>query len=161
MSFQHDRNALLTWREKPTLREKRGLKRCLWGTVLENGAFFWQKQCPKRYHFTDDQTVPQGHHFGATYFFECSLLSTRKPLDRRWYRPRLSHRTNSPRMTLLHSTQKESILCYLTCTSTQKKWSLQIESWYWAPQRLISGLLPSEYRYSTNLKVYPYFWSSA
>ena len=19
----------------------------------------------------DDQTVPQGHHFGATYFFEC------------------------------------------------------------------------------------------
>ncbi len=38
---------------------------------------FWKvapKRCPKRYCFTDDQTVPQGHHFGATYFFECALM---------------------------------------------------------------------------------------
>ena len=77
-----------------SLKEKRVLKQCPWGTILENRGtkivplckrapfptFFWitlaffieralsgktvpfwkvaQKWCPKRYHFTDDQTVP-------------------------------------------------------------------------------------------------------
>ncbi len=34
----------------------------------------YTKRCLKRYHFMDDQTVPQGHHFGATYFCECLKL---------------------------------------------------------------------------------------
>ncbi len=38
------------------------------------------KQCPKRYHFTDDQMVPQGHHFGATYFFDCINTKTRRSM---------------------------------------------------------------------------------
>ena len=79
---------------KPTLKEKRVLKQCPWGTILKNSAFFdkngtilvplwhqnevvpfWKvapKWCPKGYRLTDDQTVPSGHCFGATYFFECS-----------------------------------------------------------------------------------------
>ena len=29
---------------------------------------------PKRYGFMDDQLVPQGYRFGATYFFECMTI---------------------------------------------------------------------------------------
>ena len=57
-----------------TPKEKRVLNSTLgalfWKTVYGKTVPFWKvapKQCPERYHFTDDQTVPQG----ATYFFEC------------------------------------------------------------------------------------------
>ncbi len=33
------------------------------------------KRCPKRYCFMHDQSVPQGHCFGATYFFEFMQIS--------------------------------------------------------------------------------------
>ncbi len=75
-----------------------------------------------------------------------------------------------PILGTLNSKSKYT-LCYLT--STQKKWSLEIQNlefsnhmWhefdqshreYWAPPRFISGPLPSEYL--TNLKVYIFFWS--
>ncbi len=39
------------------------------------------KHCPKRYHFTDNQTVPKGHHFGATYFFECQTRLDQSRLE--------------------------------------------------------------------------------
>ena len=35
---------------------------------------------PQKVLFTDDQTVPQGHHFGATYFFECKSIIHNRPL---------------------------------------------------------------------------------
>ncbi len=60
--------------------------------------------------------------------------------------PQASDVTNMVIHDILNSERKYT-LCYLM--STQKK--------YWAPRRLISGLLPSEY--STNLKVYTFFWS--
>ena len=67
--------------------KKGGIETVPLGTVLENGALLQKgaifslkllkyihvlasKPCPKRYCFTDSQTMPLGHHFGATYFFE-------------------------------------------------------------------------------------------
>ena len=57
----------------------------------------------------------------------------------------------------LNSTS-EYTLCYLT--STQNKWSLEIQNWLGlmcTPPRFIPGPFP--YEYSTNLKVYTFFWS--
>ncbi len=55
-----------------TLKDKRVLKQCLWATILDNGAFFATilvaKWYPKRYCFTDDQTVPKGYHFVPRIF---------------------------------------------------------------------------------------------
>ncbi len=59
---------------------------------------------------------------------------------------------------LLHDhtldSKRKYTLCYLTIT--QKRLSKPYGE-YWPPSRFISGLLPSEY--STNLKVYTFFWS--
>ena len=41
--------------------------------LLQNNALK-EKRCLKRHdkwYDTDDKMVPQGHHFGATYLFEC------------------------------------------------------------------------------------------
>ena len=54
-----------------TLKEKGLLKQCPYGTILENGVFFDKKGTilvSHGHHFTDDQSVPRGHCFGATYF---------------------------------------------------------------------------------------------
>ncbi len=59
LAWSRSRNRSRDWLESPIFDGK---------TVP-----FWKaapKRCPKRYLFTDDQMVPQGHHFGATYFFD-------------------------------------------------------------------------------------------
>ncbi len=114
-----------------TLKEKRVLKLYPWGTILKNSAFFGKKgtilpflkvapkQCPKRYHFTDDQTVPQGHHFGATYFFECreriiteetithSKAVIEKPVDN-WINKTIGH--GQPMYRVIQSYKKTSYI---------------------------------------------------
>ena len=71
-----------SWKLMKTPR--RSLKQCPWGTILENSASSDKKSTilvpqghqnevvPQKVPFYG-QMVPQGHCFGAIYFFECTF----------------------------------------------------------------------------------------